>query len=565
MKILLKTLLEKGVVTEEQLQEAWMKFDADKEEGINENIGDVLVELGYCGEDELYKMYAERLKIPFVDLGDVEISIASANKIPVAVARKHTVLAIDESNNVLTIATTDPIDFYSLEEIKMITGMEYNAVVSTRSSILEHIGKIYSMQSVNSVLEDVNKEYTEGAEELNEQLLEEAASGERIDSAPVVKLVNSIVENAYRAQASDIHIEPYATKMRVRIRIDGDLVELMQLSPQIHATVVARLKILSGMNIAEKRIPQDGRFGYAIDNTSLDVRVSSLPTVHGEKIVIRLLSTSDSKVRSMNELGMTDYDYERMANIIKSPHGVMLVTGPTGSGKSTTLYAVLQELSTPDVNLITVEDPVEKQIDEINQVQVNVKAGMTFAAALRSILRQDPDKIMIGEIRDGETAEIAIRAAITGHLVLSTIHTNDAASTATRLIDMGIPSYMVASSLVGLVAQRLVKLLCPRCKKEITTTAEDMAALGIDKPATIYEPGGCEDCNNTGYKGRSAIYEIIVCDQKIKQMISDGATADEINVVAKAHGTKMLRDNAADLVLKGRTTMSELLRVTYKV
>lgn len=565
MKILLKTLLEKGVVTEEQLQEAWMKFDADKEEGINENIGDVLVELGYCGEDELYKMYAERLKIPFVDLGDVEISIASANKIPVSVARKHTVLAIDESNNVLTIATTDPIDFYSLEEIKMITGMEYNAVVSTRSSILEHIGKIYSMQSVNSVLEDVNKEYTEGAEELNEQLLEEAASGERIDSAPVVKLVNSIVENAYRAQASDIHIEPYATKMRVRIRIDGDLVELMQLSPQIHATVVARLKILSGMNIAEKRIPQDGRFGYAIDNTSLDVRVSSLPTVHGEKIVIRLLSTSDSKVRSMNELGMTDYDYERMANIIKSPHGVMLVTGPTGSGKSTTLYAVLQELSTPDVNLITVEDPVEKQIDEINQVQVNVKAGMTFAAALRSILRQDPDKIMIGEIRDGETAEIAIRAAITGHLVLSTIHTNDAASTATRLIDMGIPSYMVASSLVGLVAQRLVKLLCPRCKKEITTTAEDMAALGIDKPATIYEPGGCEDCNNTGYKGRSAIYEIIVCDQKIKQMISDGATADEINVVAKAHGTKMLRDNAADLVLKGRTTMSELLRVTYKV
>ncbi|MGN0660238.1 MAG: GspE/PulE family protein [Oscillospiraceae bacterium] len=558
-------LLERGMITQAQLDLANIKLDELRQEGKKAKIGDVLIDLEYVDETEYCKLLSEKLRVPYVDLDDYDISLAAANKIPVAVARKYTVLAIAENNNVLTIATNDPIDFYSLEEIKMVTGMEYDPVLASKSQIIENIGKIYSMQSVNSVLEDVNKEYSEEAEELNEQLLEEVASGERVDSAPVVKLANSIVENAYRAGASDIHIEPYSTRMRVRIRIDGDMVELMQLSPQIHASLTTRLKILGGMNIAERRIPQDGRFAYSIDNTSLDVRVSSLPTVHGEKIVIRLLSTGDSKIRGMHELGMTDYNLEMMNSIIKSPHGVMLVTGPTGSGKSTTLYAVLQQLSRPEVNLITVEDPVEKQIDNINQVQVNAKAGMTFAAALRSILRQDPDVIMIGEIRDGETAEIAVRAAITGHLVLSTIHTNDAASTATRLVDMGIPPYMVASSLVGLLAQRLVKILCPHCKKEKITDHADMELLGIKEPAKIYEAVGCEECNNTGYRGRTAIYEIIVTNQEIKQLISDGATADEINVAAQKNGTKLLRDNAAELVLQGRTTINELIRATYKV
>lgn len=558
-------LLERGMITQAQLDLANIKLDELRQEGKKAKIGDVLIDLEYVDETEYCKLLSEKLRVPYVDLDDYDISLAAANKIPVAVARKYTVLAIAENNNVLTIATNDPIDFYSLEEIKMVTGMEYDPVLVSKSQIIENIGKIYSMQSVNSVLEDVNKEYSEEAEELNEQLLEEVASGERVDSAPVVKLANSIVENAYRAGASDIHIEPYSTRMRVRIRIDGDMVELMQLSPQIHASLTTRLKILGGMNIAERRIPQDGRFAYSIDNTSLDVRVSSLPTVHGEKIVIRLLSTGDSKIRGMHELGMTDYNLEMMNSIIKSPHGVMLVTGPTGSGKSTTLYAVLSQLSRPEVNLITVEDPVEKQIDNINQVQVNAKAGMTFAAALRSILRQDPDVIMIGEIRDGETAEIAVRAAITGHLVLSTIHTNDAASTATRLVDMGIPPYMVASSLVGLLAQRLVKILCPHCKKEKITDHADMELLGIKEPAKIYEAVGCEECNNTGYRGRTAIYEIIVTNQEIKQLISDGATADEINVAAQKNGTKLLRDNAAELVLQGRTTINELIRATYKV
>ena len=296
---------------------------------------------------------------------------------------------------------------------------------------------------------------------------EDSLSGERIENAPVVKLVNTILESAYRSRASDIHIEPFRDKTKIRVRVDGDLIEQMEVSPDIHSSLITRLKILGGMNIAEKRVPQDGRFGFIIDQKQLDVRVSSIPTVNGEKIVIRLLNASDNRIRQLTELGMTDYNYQMFEKILRSPHGIILVTGPTGSGKTTTLYAALSQLAKPKVNIITVEDPVEKQIDGINQVQVNTKAGLTFAASLRSILRQDPDIIMIGEIRDGETAEIAIRAAITGHLVLSTLHTNDAASTIVRLVDMGVAPYLVASSLIGVVAQRLVKLLCRNVNNRI--------------------------------------------------------------------------------------------------
>lgn len=560
-------LIKRGLTTQEHIEEAREKIEQDRKEGIKTKIGDALSDLEYIDETEYAKVIAEQLRLPFVDIDKYDISLAAASKIPVAVAKKFTVLAIAENNDRLTVATKDyPIDFYALEEIKMVTGMEYDPVITTRTALIQQIGSIYSMQSQSSVLEDVNSEFSaEQAEQLNEELLEEAASEERVDNSPVVKLVNSILENAYRAGASDIHIEPYATRMRVRIRIDGDLVELMQLSPAIHSTLITRLKIVSGMNIAEKRIPQDGRFTFDIDNTSFDVRVSSLPTVNGEKVVIRLMSTGDTKVRGLSELGLSDYNYELMQSVIKSPHGIMMVTGPTGSGKSTTLYAVLQQISTPDRNVITVEDPVEKQIDNINQVQVNAKAGMTFAAALRSILRQDPDVIMIGEIRDGETAEIAVRAAITGHLVLSTIHTNDAASTATRLVDMGIPAYLVASSVVGLMAQRLVKLLCPYCKEEVQTTEAEMEILGVKEPTKIYKPCGCEECNMTGYKGRTAIFEIIVTNQEIKELIAEGASSEEINACASKHGTKLLRDNVVDLVLEGTTTMEELNRATYKV
>lgn len=342
----------------------------------------------------------------------------------------------------------------------------------------------------------------------------------------------------------------------------------MKIPPSFHNSIITRIKILGGMNIAERRIPLDGRFGTRIDGVNLDMRVSTIPCVYGEKCVIRLLSTADDKTRKITDLGMTDYNYQMFKQIIRCPNGVMLVTGPTGSGKSTTLYATLGELSQPNVNIVTVEDPVEKKIDGVNQCQINAKAGMTFAAALRSILRQDPDIIMVGEIRDGETADIAIRAAITGHFVLSTLHTNDAASTIVRLVDMGVAPYMVASSLVGIIAQRLVKLLCTSCKETyMLSDPDELKLMNVNKPVQICRPhpGGCKTCHGSGYSGRTAIHEIIVITPDIKELISKGATAEEIGAQATKNGTLLLRDNVTKMVLAGKTSMDELVKATYSV
>lgn len=552
-------LVESGKITNEQLMTA---LDIQKESK-GQLIGDILVELGYINDEELAKALAMRLQVPYIDLTKTELSQEAIDKIPEALARKHGVIGVAINNRRLTIATNDPVNFYVFEEIKMISGMDYNTVLASKSGISSVIDKIYSMQNIDTVMDDVNKEYT--IEDELAELSDEVLSGERVDSAPVVKLANAIVETAYRAKASDIHIEPFSNITKIRIRIDGDLVEQSQISHAIHNSLVTRFKILSNMNIAEKRVPQDGRFAYKIDGTHLDVRVSSLPTVNGEKVVIRLLSTGASKIMKITELGMTDYNFDMFQSILKSPHGVILVTGPTGSGKTTTLYSALDQLAKPNINIITVEDPVEKQIDGINQVQVNVKAGLTFSAGLRSILRQDPDIVMIGEIRDAETAEIAIRAAITGHLVLSTLHTNDAASTILRLVDMGVAPYLVASSLVGVVAQRLVKLLCPACKRIVDIDEADMRLLGVDSHVKVYGPGGCDECNNTGYKSRTAIHEIIVTSNDIKELIAAEKEAEDINRKAKENGTRLLRENVAELVLDGKTSMEELVRATYSV
>lgn len=552
-------LVESGKITNEQLMTA---LDIQKESK-GQLLGDILVEQGYINDEELAKALAMRLQVPYIDLSKTELSQEAIDKIPEALARKHGVIGVAINNRRLTIATNDPVNFYVFEEIKMISGMDYNTVLASKSGINSIIDKIYSMQNIDTVMDDVNKEYT--IEDELAELSDEALSGERVDSAPVVKLANAIVEAAYRAKASDIHIEPFSNITKIRIRIDGDLVEQSQISHAIHNSLVTRFKILSNMNIAEKRVPQDGRFAYKIDGTHLDVRVSSLPTVNGEKVVIRLLSTGASKIMDITELGMTDYNFEMFQSILKSPHGVILVTGPTGSGKTTTLYSALDQLAKPNINIITVEDPVEKQIDGINQVQVNVKAGLTFSAGLRSILRQDPDIVMIGEIRDAETAEIAIRAAITGHLVLSTLHTNDAASTILRLVDMGVAPYLVASSLVGVVAQRLVKLLCPHCKQPVEIDEVDMRLLGVDTPVKVYEAVGCDECNNTGYRSRTAIHEIIVTSNDIKELIAAEKDAEDINLKAKENGTRLLRENVAELVLDGKTSMEELVRATYSV
>jgi len=438
--------------------------------------------------------------------------------------------------------------------------MDTVPVLATKSAINKAIGKCYSMQNVDSVLENVQQ-----FNDLGDMSQDEADSKDRVESAPIVKLATTIIENSFRADATDIHIEPFKTYTRIRIRVNGDLVELMNISSAVHSALTTRLKLISGMNIAEKRIPQDGRFTQVVDGTTLDVRVSSLPTVHGEKIVIRILSTGQIALRKITDLGMSDHNYELFESMIRCPHGVILVTGPTGSGKTTTLYAALGELAKPNVNVITVEDPVEKAIDGINQVQVNTKAGMTFAAALRSILRQDPDIVMIGEMRDTETADIGIRAAITGHLVLSTLHTNDAASTVVRLVDMGVAAYMVATSLIGVIAQRLVKVLCPKCKTPRMSTPEENKLMGISQSIQIYDPCGCPECNNTGYRGRTAIHEIIHCTSNVSTIIAKGGGKEEIEAAAKQNGTKLLRENASELVQVGETSIDELIKATYTV
>ncbi len=550
-------LVSQGLLNEEQLQKV---LQAQKESNGAKKFGDVVVELGFMTEVNFTKALAGKLRVQYVDLDNIDINTDAVQKVPEQLARKHTVIAINIQGKRLTVATNDPVNFIVLEDIKVSTGMDTVPVLATTSAINKAIGKCYSMQNVDNVLEGVNAM----ANDLGGSIEDQEAQ-DRVESAPIVKLATTIVENSFRADATDIHIEPFDKYTRIRIRVNGDLVELMNISSAVHSALTTRFKLISGMNIAEKRIPQDGRFTQVVDGCTLDVRVSSLPMVHGEKIVIRILSTGQIALRKITDLGMSDYNYQLFESMLRVPHGVILVTGPTGSGKTTTLYAALGEIARPNVNVVTVEDPVEKAIDGINQCQVNQKAGMTFAAALRSILRQDPDIVMIGEMRDTETADIGIRAAITGHLVLSTLHTNDAASTVVRLVDMGVASYMVATSLIGVIAQRLVKVLCPACKNPRLSTEEENELMGIPSSIQIYEPVGCPSCNNTGYKGRTAIHEIIHCTAKVSAIIAAGGGKEEIEQAARANGTKLLRDNASELVQAGETSIDELVRSTFSV
>ena len=547
-------LVEQNMISNEQLERVLF---AQRESQGSKRFGEVIVEMGYMSEIKFAQALAGKLKVPYVDLATFKIDDEAVSKIPESLAKKHTVIAIDIVGKRLTVATDDPINFNILEDIKVITGMDTIPVLATRSSINKAIGEKYTMANIDSVNESLSQF---GTEQLNDE-----ESKERVESAPIVKLATTIVENSFRAEATDIHIEPFKTFTRIRIRVNGDLIELMSVSSAVQSALATRIKLISGMNIAEKRVPQDGRFSQVVDGTELDVRVSSLPTVNGEKIVIRILSTGQIALRKITDLGMNDYNYKMFESMLKCPHGVMLVTGPTGSGKTTTLYAALGEIAKPHVNVVTVEDPVEKNIEGINQCQVNAKAGMTFSAALRSILRQDPDIVMIGEMRDSETADIAIRAAITGHLVLSTLHTHDAASTIVRLIDMGVAPYMVATSLIGVVAQRLVKCICPKCRRPRMSTDEENQLMHINQSVQIYDAVGCPECNNTGYKGRTAIHEIIHCTSGISTLIAESAGKEQLEEAAKRNGTKLLRDNVAELVQQGRTTIDELVRVTYSV
>ena len=549
-------LVEKGMITEEQLQQVLQK----QKESKGKLFGDVIIELGFVSDVQFTKVLAERLNVDYVDLDNYNLEADIVRKIPEAVARKYTVIAVARMGKRMSVATNDPVNFYIFEDLRAITGCSISPLLSTKSSINRAIGKMYSEGQADSIAQEATKEKED---ELNLEDLKDM-SEERIENAPIVKLATAIVENSFRQGATDIHIEPFKDITRIRIRVNSDLIELMTLSPALHISLVTRFKILSGMNIAEKRIPQDGRMSQVVDGTTIDLRVSNLPMVYGEKVVLRILA-GDESVRKIQDLGMTDYNYKRFVSCLKVPQGVVLVTGPTGSGKSTTLYAALGEIAKPELNVITVEDPVEKKIANINQCQINEKAGMTFGAALRSILRQDPDIIMIGEMRDTETAEIGIRAAITGHLVLSTLHTNDAASTVTRLVDMGVDAYMVATSLIGVVAQRLTKVLCPECKKMRMSTDEENELMEIDKSVPIYDAGSCPKCMKTGYKGRTAIHEILLATPTMKEIIAAGAKSEQIQELARKEGCLLLRDNVSKLVQQGVTSIGELIRVTYAV
>lgn len=546
-----------NTITEEQLEEALAK---QRESG--KRLGEVLVEDGLVTEEVIAQVLSAQLGYPIIDLSAITLAPEIQKLVAPSVLKKNQVIPIEYSEtsvNVLRVAMADPLDMNAMDDISIITGCQIEPLIATPRAVMVAIDRIFDTSEVNSALEAYAKERFGGNEE-------EADTDDDINSSPIVALVKEMIEKAARQRSSDIHIEPMEKTVRVRYRIDGALYERGKYDIKIMPALSARVKIIGGMDISEKRKPQDGRITQMVDRTEYDIRVSVLPTVYGEKIVMRLASKTALN-REKSQLGFKDYELTRFDHILKNPHGIILVTGPTGSGKSTTLYTALSELNTEDVNIITVEDPVEANIDGINQVHVNPKAELTFASALRSILRQDPDIIMIGEIRDHETAQIAVQASITGHLVVSTLHTNSSASTITRLADMGLEPYLIADSIVGVIAQRLVRRLCPACKKAREAAPEEKELMNIpeDQEATIYEPVGCIQCDNMGYKGRIGVYEIMEMSPALKTIVSRNGNADEIKEKAIEEGMHTLRMSATEYVLNGITSFSEMMKVSFEM
>ncbi len=551
-------LVDAGVITDEQLGEALKK---QREMGMR--LGQTLIELNFTNEGEIVEALHQQMGLPIAHIREAKLTPEVIGLLSEKIVRKHNVLPFEihpENPNILRVAMSDPLDILAVDDLGIVTNMIIEPMVATPSDIHFGIERYYGNEQVAKMADAFSEERKKQQEARGKHQEE----NEEVDNAPIVILVNKIIEQAVNERASDIHIEAMENSVRVRFRIDGVMQEMMQYEHELLAAIVARVKIISGMDISEKRAPQDGRMTQRYDRVEYDIRVSSLPTVFGEKIVMRLAS-KQALTRDKKDLGFPPEELRRFDQLVRNPHGIILVTGPTGSGKSTTLYTVLSELNSGDVNIITVEDPVEADVDGINQVQVNEKAGLTFASALRSILRQDPDIIMIGEIRDEETAGIAVKAAITGHLVVSTLHTNSAASSITRMEDMGVEPYLIADSTVGIIAQRLVRRLCPKCKRAHVITDDDKRRLHLrgDASPTIYEPGGgtCAFCNGTGYRGRIGVYEIMPVSGNIRRVIAAGGGAEEIQKVALQEGMTTLRHGAAKLVLQGVTSISEVERI----
>jgi type IV pilus assembly protein PilB len=552
MKQLADILLDGGLINPDQLQEAW---DAHQNQG--RSLGRVLVDQGVLSESQLVSALAEQIGLQFVDLSEYPVDGAAVAAVPDTVCRRYSVIPIGFEDDRIVVAMADPANIFALDDIRSLTGREVKSVVATKADIASAINRLHR---ADSDLDDLSS-----AMSVQDELDDFEASRESIDDAPIVKWVNLLITQAIQDRASDIHIEPTDRDVRVRFRIDGVLHEVMHSPRNIHNGVISRLKIMSDINIAERRIPQDGRLSVQAHGKKIDLRVATLPTVWGEKCVMRVLDNSTAML-DLADLGFSEGNYARYSQSFTKPYGMILVTGPTGSGKSTTLYATLNIVSRPEVNVITVEDPVEYRLGGINQVQTNPKAGLTFASALRSILRSDPDIVLIGEVRDHETAQIAVEASLTGHLVLSTLHTNDSPSAITRLTEMGIEPFLVGSALDCVLAQRLARRLCEKCKEPYQPSPDQLEAArfpwhdGEDLP-TLYRPGGCTACSKTGYRGRLALHEVMLVSEEIERLAVERASAVAIGHVARDEGMSTLRDDGMAKVRAGVTSLEEILRV----
>jgi type IV pilus assembly protein PilB len=550
-----KLLRSQELVTEEQLAEA-RRLASER----GRSLGRVLIELGYLQESALVAILAAQLGLEFIDLSDTSIDASALALVPEATARRHKCIPVRFEDGRLLVAMADPANVVAIDDIRAMSKSEVRAVVATKADVLNAINRHYRLDSAaESLVEEAS------AEVASQQDLDAVEATASSEDAPIIKLVNLLITQAVNDRASDIHIEPGERSLRVRYRIDGVLHEVMNPPKTVHSGITSRLKIMADIDIAERRVPQDGRLGLVVQGKQIDIRVATLPTVHGEKLVMRLLDKSSVLLR-LQDLGFLPQNFERFEESYKKPYGAILATGPTGSGKSTTLYATLNILNRPGINIITVEDPVEYKLPGVNQIQTNVKAGLTFASALRSILRSDPDIVLIGEIRDRETAQIAVEAALTGHLVLSTLHTNDAPSALTRLTEMGIEPFLVASALDCVVAQRLARKLCDKCKEPYLPPDEELATVGLlagsgDEPPKLFRAVGCTSCGRTGYKGRFAVHEVMTVTEEVERLVVEKSSSEEIARVARDQGMLTLREDGLQKVLSGITSIEEILRV----
>jgi type IV pilus assembly protein PilB len=570
-KLIGHILLEKGVITQEQLDEA-----LNVQKNTTEQIGRILTDLGHVTERDVLRAHAEQLGIPFLELDQTSVDEDVAKAIPQSVVQRYNAIPIRRSGNRLTVAMSDPSNVFALDDMRLITGYEIDPVLATADDI-------------SALLDDTDGASAGGQEELQTALdaldgglgaalgdeLDIASAGteENVDraqvmeeEAPIIRVVNVVIQQAIKDRASDVHVEPDRRGVRIRYRIDGVLHEVMRVPKYVHAPLVSRIKIMGDMNIAERRIPQDGRIHIRHEGRDFDLRVSSLPTVFGEKVVMRILDQG-SVLIGLNKLGMHGETQAQLESVIVQPNGMILSTGPTGSGKTTTQYSILNKINSVEKNILTIEDPVEYQLPGLSQVHVNRKAGLTFASAMRSFLRQDPDIIMVGEIRDLETAETAVQASLTGHLVLSTLHTNDAPSAITRLMDMGVEPFLIASSIVGILAQRLARRICQNCKEPYKPPAEALhrVAFNVDDMENVvfYRGRGCEQCRHTGYRGRSGIYEMMLVSEEVADLTVKRAPLSEIRAAALAGGMKTLKTDGFQKVMEGLTTVEEVMRVIF--